>query len=323
MHSSFIRAVAGFVLAVAAFAAGAQEWPGKQPIVLVVPFPPGGTTDQIARHVQAPLQQSLGQTVIVENRSGGSGSIGAAHVAKSAPDGYTWLLVFDTHGVNQSLIPNLPYDTLKDLAPVMLIGVSPMLITVHPSTPYKSWADIVAAAKKDPGGVAFGSIGSGSLGHLAMTLVDNKLGIKMTHIPYKGGGPLVQDAMAGHVPVAIASTALLSPNVASGRLRAIAVTSAERFSAIPNVPTLQELGVQGIDSNSWWGLNAPAATPPSIIAKMHKAFADALNKPDVKEKLEQQGVILKESSPEDYQKFLANELTTWAKVVKENGIKPE
>jgi tripartite-type tricarboxylate transporter receptor subunit TctC len=198
-----------------------------------------------------------------------------------------------------------------------------MLITAHPSSPYKSWADIVAAAKKDPGSVPYGSIGSGSLGHLAMTLVGNKIGATFTHVPYKGGGPLSQDAIAGHVPVAIASTALLSPHVAAGKLRAIAVTSAERFSAIPNVPTLQELGVQGIDSNSWWGLNTTAAVPPAIIAKMHKAFADALNKPEVREKLVQQGVILKMSSPEEYQKFLASELSTWAQVVKTNKIQSE
>jgi tripartite-type tricarboxylate transporter receptor subunit TctC len=322
MGTFVIRRLAGVVFAFAAFAASAQEWP-TQPIRLIVAFPPGGTVDQFARLVQAPLQQALGQPVIVENRSGGSGSIGTAVVAKSAPDGYTWVCVFDTHGVNQSLIPNLPYDTLKDLSPLILIGVAPMLMTAHPSSPYKSWADIVAASKKDPGSVAFGTIGSGSLGHLAMANVGNKLGFQMTHIPYKGGGPLTQDALAGHVPVAIASAALLTPHVLSGKLRPIAVTSAERFAGLPNVPTLAELGVTGFSAYSWWGVNGPAGVPPAIVAKMHKAYADALRSPAVKEKLEQQGVTLRISSPEEYQRFIENEVTTWAQVVKANNIKSE
>jgi len=316
------RTLAGVALLLGAFAASAQEWP-TQPIRLVAAFPPGGTVDQFARLVQAPLQQALGQPVIVENRSGGSGSIGTGAVARAAPDGYTWVCVFDTHGVNQSLIPNLPYDTLKDLTPLMLIGVSPMLITAAPSSAYKSWADIVAASKKEPGSVAFGTIGSGSLGHLAMASVGNKLGFQMTHIPYKGGGPLTTDALAGHVPIAIASAALLTPHVKAGRLRPIAVTSAERFAGLPDVPTLAELGVTGFSAYSWWGVNGPAGVPPAIVAKMHKAYADALRTPAVKDMLEQQGVTLRISSPEEYQRFIEHELTTWSAVVKANNIKPE
>jgi tripartite-type tricarboxylate transporter receptor subunit TctC len=322
MKGTFARAFAALVLGLAASAAGAQEWPA-QPIRLIVAFPPGGTVDQFARLVQAPLQQILGQPVIVENRSGGSGSIGTAVVAKSPPDGYTWVCVFDTHGVNQSLIPNLPYDTLKDLSPLMLIGVAPMLIAANPGSPYKSWADIVAASKKDPGSVAFGSIGSGSLGHLGMALVGNKLGIQMTHIPYKGGGPLTQDVLAGHVPLAIGSAALLSPHVQSGKLVPIAVTSAQRAAQLPNVPTLSELGVHGFAAYSWWGVNGPAGVPPAIVAKMHKAYAQALQTPSVKEKLEQQGVQLRISSPEEYQRFIESEVGTWSAVVKANGIKSD
>jgi len=322
MTNVFTRTLAAIALAACAFTAAAQEWP-TQPIHLIVAFPPGGTVDQFARLVQAPLQQALGQPVIVENRAGGSGSIGTAVVAKAAPDGYTWVCVFDTHGVNQSLIPNLPYDTLKDLSPLMLIGVSPMLLAANPNSPYKTWADIVAASRKDPGSVAFGTIGSGSLGHLAMASVGNKLGFQMTHIPYKGGGPLTQDVLAGHVPLAIGSGALLSPHVISGKLRPIAVTSAERFSALPNVPTLAELGVTGFAAYSWWGVNGPAGVPPAIVAKMHKAYAEALRSPAVKEKLEQQGVTLRVSSPEEYQRFIEHEVATWAAVVKANGIKPE
>lgn len=316
------RMFAGFFLVLAAFAAGAQEWP-TQPIKLIVAFPPGGTVDQFARLVQAPLQQILGQPVIVENRSGGSGSIGTAVVAKSPPDGYTWVCVFDTHGVNQSLIPNLPYDTLKDLSPLILIGVSPMLLAANPGSPYKSWSDIVAGSKKDPGSAAFGTIGSGSLGHLAMALVGSKIGIRMTHIPYKGGGPLTQDVLAGHVPLAIGSAALLTPHVQSGKLVPIAVTSAHRAAQLPNVPTLAELGVPGFEAYSWWGVNGPAGVPPAILAKMHKAYAQALQTPAVKERLEQQGVTLKLSPPGEYQKFIEHEVETWSAVVKANGIKSE
>ena len=319
MKSMLARAFAALATAAVAFGAQAQEWP-NQPVKIIVPFPPGGTTDQIARHAQAPLSQILGQPVVVENRGGGSGSIGAAMVAKAPADGYTWLLVFDTHGVNPSLIPNIPFDTLKDLAPVMLVGTSPMLLTAHPTTPYKNMADVLAAAKAPENKVSFGTIGSGSLGHLAMQLLQDQTRTKMTHIPYKGGGPLVQDAVAGHVPLAIGSAALMSPSVKAGRLRAIAVTSAQRFAPIPDVPTIAEQGAPGFDSEAWWGLNAPAGTPPAIIAKMHKAFSEALRRPDVESKLTDQGVQLKLTSPQEYDRFLRNEVTRWAKVVKENNI---
>ena len=322
MKTTFMRGIAAFALAAAATAAQAQEWP-TQSVKIVVPFPPGGTTDQIARHIQKPLGELLGQTVIVENKGGGSGSIGAALVANSAPDGYTWLLSFDTHGVNPSLIPNLPFDTLKDLQQVMLVGTSPMLITAHPSTPYNSFKEVLDAAKKDPTKVSFGTIGSGSLGHLAMQLVQSQVGAKMTHIPYKGGGPLVQDSVAGHVPVSIGSAALMSPSVKAGRLRAIGVTSAKRFAPIPDVPTISEQGVPGFDSEAWWGLHVRAGTPRAIIDKMHKAFSQALQTPAVEEKLTAQGVILRMTSPEEFSKFLENEVTRWQKVVKDNKITPQ
>jgi tripartite-type tricarboxylate transporter receptor subunit TctC len=321
MKSSLLRALAA-LLAGAALGAAAQDWPTRA-VTLVVPFPPGGTTDQIARHVQQPLSAALGQSVIVENKGGGSGSIGAALVAKAAPDGYTWLLTFDTHGVNPSLIPNLSFDTLKDLTQVMLIGTSPMLITAHPSTPYKTFKEVLDAAKKDPNAVSFGTIGSGSLGHLAMQLIQTETGSKMTHIPYKGGGPLTQDAIAGHVPVAIGSAALMNPHVKAGKLRPLAVTSPQRFAPMGEVPTISEQGVPNFDSEAWWGLHVPAGTPQPIIQKMHKAFSEALRSPAVQEKLTAQGVVLKTTSPQEFQKFLENEVGRWGKVVKANKITPQ
>jgi tripartite-type tricarboxylate transporter receptor subunit TctC len=322
MQSIIRRGLATLALALAATAGYAQDWPSK-PVTIIIPFPPGGTTDQIARHTQKPLSEILGTQVVIENKGGASGSIGAALAAKAAPDGYTWLLVFDTHGVNPSMIPGLPFDTLKDLAPVMLVGTSPMLLTAHPSTPYKSFKEVLDAARKDAGAISFGTIGSGSLAHLAMTLVQSQVGAKMTHTPYKGGGPLVQDAIAGHVPIAIGSAALMNPSVKAGRLRAIAVTSKERFGPMPDVPTLNEQGVPGFDSEAWWGFHAPAGTPKAIIDKMHAAFGKALRDPGVQEKLTAQGVVLRITSPESYGKFLENEVNRWAKVVKDNNIKPQ
>ena len=273
-----------FLLACAALAATAiapaQTWP-SQPIRIIVPFPPGGTTDRIIRLAQPHLQQKLGTPIVVENRGGASGSIGTLAAARSAPDGYTFLLVFDTHGVNPSLIPNLPYDTLKDLDPVMLIGTSPMVVTAHPDSAYKSFKDVL----KSPAPPPYGTIGGGSLAHLAMLQIEGETRVKMTHVPYKGGGPMVSDALAGHVPLAIASVALLMPNIQAGKLKPIAVTSNQRSKLLPNVPTISEEGLANFDAEAWWGLLAPAKTPTPIVDKMHAAFAAALQDPAVKAQL--------------------------------------
>jgi tripartite-type tricarboxylate transporter receptor subunit TctC len=298
--------------------AAAQAWPSN-PIRIIVPFPPGGTTDQIARRVQPLLQADLKVPVIIENRTGASGAIGTQTAVTSPPDGTTFLLVFDTHAVNPSVLPNLPYDTLRDLAPIMLIGTSPMVITSHPATAYKSFADLVAAAKKSDGAINYGTVGAGSLAHLAMTSIANGLKATMTHVPYRGGGPLLTDAIAGHIPVTIASIALLSPQISSGGLRPLAVTSAERYAQLPDIPTVTELGLT-IDAQSWWGLLAPARTPRDIIARMHQALAKALEVETVRQSLSEQGVIYRLSSPEELGRFLEAEIPRWAKVVKDNRI---
>ncbi len=314
-----LRTLIMVAVALVAPFAQAQSWPTK-PIRIIVPFPPGGTTDQIARHVQPHLQRSLGVSIVIDNRGGASGVIGTNLAAKAQPDGYTWLLVFDTHGVNPALVPDIPYDTVKDLAPVMLIGKSPMVITVHPSTSYKSFADVLAAARGQTGGVTFGTIGAGSLAHLAMTLISKELKVPFTHVPYKGGGPLVTDAVAGHVPVAIASAALLGPYIKDGRLRAIAVTSPTRFPQLPDVPTISEQGLPRFDAESWWGLLAPAKTPAPILTRMHDEMTKALRQPVVQERLEQQGLVFYISTPEALGNLIESEIARWAKVVKENKI---
>ena len=299
--------------------APAQGWTTR-PIRVIVPFPPGGTTDQIIRRIQPLLEADLKTTIVVENRGGASGSIGTQVAVTADADGTTFLLVFDTHGVNPSLLPNLPYDTLKDLAPIMLIGKSPMVITAHKDTPYKSFVDVVAAAGPRPGAISYGTIGAGSLAHLAMSQIDNELKVSLTHVPYKGGGPLINDAIGGHVPLAIASIALFSPHIQSGSLRPLAVTSARRHPRLPDTPTMAELGMTGFDAESWWGLLAPAKTPPDIIARMHDAMTKALEDPRVKRSLTEQGVDYALSSPQELQTFVTGEVAHWAKVVKDNKI---
>jgi tripartite-type tricarboxylate transporter receptor subunit TctC len=301
----------------------AQTWPTK-PVRFVVPFPPGGSVDPLARMVGVKLGESLGQQFIVENKPGAAGSIGAAFAAKAPPDGYTFLFVFDTHAVNPSLIPNLPYDTLKDLAPVMLVGTAPMAIATNASKPYKSFGDVVAAAKAKPDTVTYGSIGNGSLGHLTMILVQQAAGIKLVHVPYKGGGPMTQDALGGQIDLAIGSVAVITPHVKGGKLRGVAVTGDKRSHALPDVPTLAEQGFKGFSALAWWGIFAPAATPAPIMDKFHGELVKAFNQPDVRKTLtEQLGMDLVVSSPAAQQKWLTDEMQRWGKVVRDNNIKPD
>ena len=296
------------------------NWP-SQPIKIINPFPTGGTVDQISRLLQPHLQQALGQPILIESRSGASGTIGTGMVAKAAPDGYTWVMVFDTHGVNPSLYPNLPYDTLKDLIPVMQIGTGSMVVTAHASTPYKSFNELVQAAKSKPGAIGYGTIGSGSMAHLAMTYLSNVLKVDWTHIPYKGGGPLATDGVAGHVPVSMATYALWAPHLASGRLRPLAVTSPKRMSELPDVPTLQELGMAGFEAQAYWGMLGPAGISPTIVNRMNAELAKALKIPAVQERLSQMGVVITATSPSEFDRLIRIEVDKWGKVVRENNIK--
>ena len=298
----------------------AQSWPSK-PIRIIVPFPPGGTTDQVARLLQPQLQQAFGVSILIDNRGGASGAIGSGIAAKAPPDGYTFLLVFDTHGVNPSLIQNMPFDTLRDLTPIMLLGKSPMVITAHPSFPYKSFAEVLRLAKAQPGVVTYGTIGTGSLAHLAITMITSQAKLKMTHIPYTGGGPLVINAIGGHVPVAIASLALLSPHINAGKLKAIGMTSPRRHPQFPNVPTVAEQALPGFDAEAWWGLLAPTNTPAPMLTRMHAEVTKALKVPAIQQHLDLQALTVIASSPEDFGRFLANEVERWARVVRDNNIK--
>ncbi|HEX4943063.1 MAG TPA: tripartite tricarboxylate transporter substrate binding protein [Usitatibacteraceae bacterium] len=311
---------AGCLVAVLAPLAQAQTWPAKSVKIIAV-FPPGGSVDQVSRIFAAQLTTQLGQQFVVENKGGASGSIGAAAVAQSAPDGYTFGVVFDTHGVNPSLIPNMSFDTRKDLASVMLVGTSPMAIVTHVSQPYKDFRDVLAAAKAKPGSVSFGSIGTGSLGHLAMAQVGNQLGLEFNHIPYRGGGPLMIDAVGGQVPLAIGTVFLVNPHVKGGKVRALGVTSARASPQMPGVAPIAEQGVPGFSALAWWGVIAPAGTPPAIVRRMHDELAKALKVPAVAEKLTAQGMDIIGGGPEELDRFLKGEIDRWAKVVKDNKIK--
>ncbi len=317
-----LLALAGAVCLGLSQGAAAQDWPARQPIKLVAVFPPGGSVDQVSRLLAPHLQQELGQNVIVENKGGASGSIGAAQVAAAPADGYTFAVVFDTHGVNPALIPNLPFDSRKDLSTVIVIGTSPMVLATHAGSEFKTFADVVAAAKGAQG-ASYGSIGSGSLGHLAMALLGKNGGMSFNHIPYKGGGPLMNDAVAGHVPLAIGSVFVVKPHVDSKRMRALAVTTSKRAPQLPDVPTVAESGFAGFDAPAWWAVLAPAKTPPAIVQRMNEAIAKIMKNPEVAKRLESQGIDVLGGTPQVGQAFVERQMDIWGKVVKDNNIKPD
>lgn len=316
-------AAAGALAPSPASAAQDTSWPTK-PVTFIVPFPPGGSVDPLARLVGARLSASLGQQFIVDNRPGGSGSIGAAAAAKASPDGYTFLFVFDTHAVNPTLIPKLPFDTTKDLVPVMLVGTAPMAIVTHPGKPYTSFADVMKAAKAKPDTLSYGSIGSGSLGHLTMKLLEQAGGFVAVHVPYKGGGPMIVDATAGHIETGIASVSVLAPHVKGKKLRGLAVTGDKRSHALPDVPALAEQGFPGFSALAWWGIFGPARTPKPILDKFHAELVKVFNLPDLRKQLGNTlGMDLVVSSPETLQKFLLAEIARWGKVVREHNIRAD
>ena len=293
----------GLAVLSSAGVAQAQAWPGKQPIRLVAVFPPGGSVDQVARTLAPVLQQQLGQSVIVENKGGASGVIGTASVVQAQADGYTFAVVFDTHGVNPSLNPSMPYDTKKDLVPLVLVGTSPMVLATHSGSEYKTFADVINAAKARKN-VSYGSIGNGSLGHLSMALLAKDAGVEWTHVPYKGGGPLMSDAVAGHVPLSIGTVFLTKPHIDAGRMRALAVSTTKRAPDLPNVPTVAESGYPGFDAPAWWAVLASSKTPPEIVKRMNEELNKVLKNPEVAKKLDAQGIDVAGGSVEQAASFI-------------------
>jgi tripartite-type tricarboxylate transporter receptor subunit TctC len=319
----FLQLVAGAGFNTAMSDGHAQSWPSG-PIRIVVPFAPGGSTDVIARLAQPGLQRRLGTTVVIENRPGGSGTIGAGIVAKSPADGNTWLLDFDTHASNQFTVAKISYDTEKDFDPVLLVGTAPYVLSTPSSRAFKTLADVIAAAKQAPDKISVATVGAGSIGHLAMVLLSKKAGISLVHVPYRGGGPQMNDLIAGHVDLAIASSAATLPQLLTGAIRPIVQTGAARASALMHVPTVAESGFSGFEAYAWWGLFAPAGTPQSIITRVANEFTMSLRDERVLGQLtDVQQIAIDLSGPAKLSTFLHEQMNVWGPIAREQGIKAE
>jgi len=319
-----VKAVSGgiAVLLASMTIASAQDSPNKT-VRVIVPFAPGGATDVLGRIVSQKLYERWGQVVIVDNRVGASGNIGAEFVAKSAaPDGYTLLVAGAPHAINMSLFNNLHYDLARDLAPITSIAAFPSLIAVHPSVPVKSIKELIALARARPGQLNFGSAGNGSPNHLSMELFKTMAKVDMTHIPYKGGsGQMVSDLLAGQVQLASMGLPPAMPYVKSGRLRVIGVTSLKRSPLLPEAPTVAESGLPGYEVNSWYGMFAPPAVSKEIIAKINADIVALLGGTDIKERLASLGAEPQPMTPDEFGRFVREDIAKWAKVVKESGAK--
>lgn len=302
--------------------AHADTYPNR-PITFLVPFPPGGANDILARILAPKLSAAVNQPVVIENRGGGGGTIGAAMVAKAKPDGYTLLMTAVPFVITQTLYPKLPYDGAKDFAPIALLTATPFLLAVNPSLGVQNVNELVALAKAQPGKISFGSAGNGSPAHLAGELINKRAGTKMTHVPYRGGGPAVADVVAGHISFIMATSAEIMPFVNQGRLRVLGATSRNRISFLPQIPTLHETGLPDFDLTVWYGISAPAGTPPAIINFLNKELRAVLKQPDIQERLRGIGMEGVDATPDQFGQFIASEASRWGQLVKDSGAKAE
>ena len=310
-------------LALPAIARAQTAWPNG-PVRIVVPFAPGGSTDAVARLASAGMTARLGVPVVVENKSGAASSIGADLVAKSKPDGQTWLLTFDSHATMPALLGRLPFNLTGDLDPVMLIGGAPYVIACKADKPYRTAADLIAAAKAKPDGVSYGSTGNGTIGHLAMILLTGRQGVTMTHLPYRSGGLAVNDAVAGHTDCMIGSAALVAPHIAGGLLRPLLQFGEARLPQLAQTPTVEEAGFGKLDAVAWWGVFAPHGTPADIVARMYTALRDTFNEPRIHEQMvNTQQARLDLADGNVLRVFLDRQIETWSKVVRDNNVKAD
>jgi tripartite-type tricarboxylate transporter receptor subunit TctC len=301
----------------------AQPYPAK-PIRLIVPYPPGGGTDIVGRIVAQKLSESLGQQVVVDNRGGATGSIGAELASKSPPDGYTILMGnIAPNAINVSLQPKLPYDPVADFAPVSLAAATPNILVVHPTLPVKTVKELIALAKMRPGELNYPSAGVGSSSHLAGELLAILTGIKIVHIPYKGGGPAMIDTISGEMQMMFATMPAAMPHVKAGRVRPVAVTTAKRSGTLPELPTIAETGIKGYEASTWYGVLAPAKTPRPIVERLHGEIVRMLAVPDMRERLAAQGFEPVGSTPEEFAAYIKSEIVKWGKVIRTAGIKAE
>ena len=319
---SFVRCAALAALVLSSTGVLAQDWPSK-PVRFIVPYPPGGGTDVIARIVQEPLSRALGQQIVIENRGGAGGAVGTEAAAKSAPDGYTFLFTLSSHTINP-LLYKLSFDVEKDFMSVTTVASLPQLIAANPASPYRTMQDIVAQAKAQPGKVAFASVGAGTPSHIAGELLNLRAGIKLLHIPYKGGGPATTDVLGGQVPLLFVSIPAAMGFVKSGKLRPIAVTTLKRSGAAPDVPTVAEaLGIPDYEVDSWYAIFAPARTPANIVGRLQQEVARVVRLPEVKQKLLEQGADAVGNSPAELDQTVKAELRKWAALIQQAGIKLE
>ena len=320
------KALFALLLAVPALTAPsamAQQYPSK-PIVLVVPFAPGGTSELISRLVAQKLTERLGQQVVVENRPGAAGNIAMEQVARAAPDGYTLILGhIGTLAVNPAMFPKLPYDAIKDFAPVSLIAAVPNIVTVNPAVPAKTLKEFLDLARAKPGSINYGSAGNGSAGHLAMEYLKRIAKTDMVHVPYKGTGPMLTDLLAGQTQATFTGSSPLIPHIKSGKLRALAVGSAVRIPSLPEVPTVAESGFAGFETAQWYGIIAPAKTPPAIIQKLSVEIAQVMKQPDVIARLSGDGTVMIGSTPNEFAAYISKEMKRWGEVVHGANIKAE
>jgi len=315
----------GWVAAALLWIAGAalaQPYPDK-PVRFVVPYPPGGGTDVIARIVQERFQAALGQPVVIENRGGAAGSLGTDVVAKAPPDGYTVLFTLSSHTINPAIYAKLPFDTVKDFQPVGTVASLPQILVANNALPVNTVAELIALAKAKPGSLSFASVGNGSPGHLAGELFKLRTGTVMTHVPYRGGGPAVTDVMGGQVPLLWVSIPAAAQFVKAGKLKALAVSTVKRSAAFPNVPTMQEAGVADFEVDSWYAMFVPAKTPKPVVDKLNQALNTIVQEPDVRDKLLAQGSEGVGGTPEALAKVVSTELPRWAKLAKDASINAE
>lgn len=310
------------VAACAPLSAQAQDFPSK-PMKIVSPYPPGGGTDVMARSLAVKFGERFNQPVTVENRGGASSTIGSALVAKAPPDGYTMLVTAAGYASVPTLYPSLPYDHVRDLAPVSQLCSGPLILVVHPSLPVRSVKELIAMAKAHPGELNYGSSGTGSFPHLTFELFSVTSGTRFTHVPYKGAGAAQADVLAGRVPVYFMNLISSVPHIRSGKLRALGVSSMQRSPMAPDLPTIAESGLSGFDMTSWYGFMVTAGTPREVINRLHQEVARALNASDIKERLSTEGLTVVASPPDQFAEFLSREIEKYARVIKAAGIKPE
>ncbi len=305
--------------AVAGAAWGAESYPAR-PVRMLVGFPPGGSTDLLARLIGQKLADDLGQQVVIDNRAGAAGNLASELVAKATPDGYTLLMAtVSSHGINPGLYRKVPYDPVRDYAPVTLIASYPLILAVHPAVPAKNVRDLIGLAKARPGQLTFGSSGNGSPGHLSGELFKSMAGVDLVHVPYKGGAPSTIALLSGEVQMSFATLPAMMPHIKSGKLLGPAVTTGRRSPALPEVPTIAEAGLAGFDVSSWAGLMAPAATPRQVVNRLHAATVKALASPEIRERLASEGAEPVGNTPEQFAAFVKTELAKWARAIKQAG----